>query len=137
MRHYLIMSHGRLALGLKDTLEMFVGKREDISYVAAYIDDKRICDIVNPIISKLHKDDELIILTDLLGGSVNTEMMKYLSRPHTHLIAGFNYSLILELVTQTSQYLTKEEIEEIIKKSRQQMAYVNSLKTHKENGDEY
>jgi len=137
MRHYLIASHGKLVLGLKDTLEMFVGKRNDISYIAAYTDDKKISDIANPIIEKLDKDDELIILTDLLGGSVNREMMQYLSRPHTHLIAGFNYGLILELVIQTSQYFTKEEIEGIIKKSRQQMAYVNSLQTEKEDGDEY
>lgn len=137
MRHYLIMSHGKLVLGLKDTLEMFIGKRDDISYVTAYVDDRKLSDIVDPIISKLHKEDELIILTDLLGGSVNSEMMKYLVRPHTHLIAGFNYALVLELIMQPPQYLTKEEIEDIIIKSRQQMAYVNSIKAQKEDGDEY
>lgn len=136
MRHYLIMSHGKLALGLKDTIEMFVGIRDDISYVAAYVDDRKLSDIVSPIVSKLDKEDELIIITDLLGGSVNREMMKYLSRPHTHLIAGFNYGLILELIIQTAEYLTKEEIEKIIEKSRRQMAYVNSLETRMEDGDE-
>lgn len=137
MRHYMIASHGKLVLGLKDTLEMFVGKRDDISYVAAYTDDRKLSDIVNPIVEKLNKDDELIIITDLLGGSVNREMMQYLSRPHTHIIAGFNYALILELVIQSSEYLTKEDVEVIIEKSRQQITYVNSLQTEKEDGDEY
>ena len=137
MRQYLIMSHGKLTLGLKDTLEMFVGKRDDISYITAYVDDVKLSDMVKPIISKLGQEDELVIITDLLGGSVNNEMMQYLSRPHTHLIAGFNYCLILELVTQGSEYLTEEKIEDIIEKSREQMAYVNAIKTKMDDEDEY
>lgn len=137
MRNFIIMSHGKLALGIKDTLEMFVGKKNNISYIAAYVDDKKVSDMVNPIISKLSKEDELIIFTDLLGGSVNSEMMHYLNRPHTHLIAGANYGLILEMVLQTSEYLTKEEIEEMIQKFRNQMAYVNNIVPQKEEGDEY
>lgn len=137
MRHYIIMSHGKLVLGLKDTLEMFVGNRKDITYITAYVDDVKLNDMVKPIISKMGYEDELVIITDLLGGSVNNEMMQYLRRPHTHLISGFNYCLILELVTQSSEYLTKEKIEDIVQKSREQMAYVNIIEANKDEGDEY
>lgn len=91
--------------------------------------------MVSPIISQLNEEDELIIFTDLLGGSVNSEMMNYLSRPHTHLIAGANYALILEMILQTSEYMTKEEIEEMIEKFRSQMAYVNNIIPQKDEGD--
>lgn len=137
MRHYIIMPHGKLVLGLKDTLEMFVGNRKDITYITAYVDDVKLNDMVKPIISKMGYEDELVIITDLLGGSVNNEMMQYLRRPHTHLISGFNYCLILELVTQSSEYLTKEKIEDIVQKSREQMAYVNIIEANKDEGDEY
>lgn len=137
MRHYLIMSHGKLALGIKNTLEMFVGAKDNIHYISAYVDDTKLSDVVRPFISSLDKEDELIILTDLLGGSVNSEMMKYIKRPHTHLIAGFNYSLILELVLQTSDYMTREEIQTSIEKARMQMTYVNSIEAKVDEGDEY
>ncbi len=42
------------------------------------------------IIDALCDDEELIVTTDIFGGSVNNEFMKYLSKSNIHLIAGVN-----------------------------------------------
>ncbi len=47
-----------------------------------------------------YKDKEIIVLTDLFGGSVNNEFLQYINQDHVYLVAGLNLSLLIELVSQ-------------------------------------
>ncbi|HGF7712572.1 TPA: PTS sugar transporter subunit IIA, partial [Enterococcus faecium] len=43
---------------------------------------------------------ELIVVTDIFGGSVNNEFLNYIYTPNFYLIAGMNLPLLIELITQ-------------------------------------
>lgn len=42
--------------------------------------------------------DQVILCTDILGGSVNQLAVPYLSRPNTYLFTGINFPLLLQLM---------------------------------------
>ena len=69
----------------------------------------------------------MIVLTDLMAGSVNQKFMPRIARPHTHLLTGMNLSLAMALtaVESTDSYLTEERINQIVDEARNQVQYVN------------
>lgn len=136
MRKILLATHGRYAEGLKNTAHFFVSEDYQIESISAYVDDQNIKDQLNQFFNKCSEDDEVIILTDLSGGSVNRECMSYLMRAHTHIISGVNLSIILELSFVQNQYLTEIDIYDVIEKSQKSIQYVNHLTAYYDENDE-
>lgn len=76
MKKILIMTHGELASGFAHTLKMIVGDIADVEALSAYTTpgydlEKEI----KKVMDALSEDDELLVVTDLYGGSVNNEWM--------------------------------------------------------------
>ena len=76
---------------------------------------------------RLCDDEELIVTTDIFGGSVNNEFMKYLTRPNIHLIAGVNLPLLFELIMNLESENTVQMIENAVQNAREQLQYCNPL----------
>ena len=70
MRRYIIASHHLMAHGLADTLR-FLTSREDIIDISAYIDDSDLETMIRTAFESFDPEDEVVIMTDMLGGSVN------------------------------------------------------------------
>lgn len=124
----LIATHSIFAEGIKKTLELILGEQPAVSTLCAYTDG--ISEIETPvkeIISHLKDDEELIIATDLFGGSVNNEFMKYLSSSNIHLIAGINFPLLVELVLNLDNTDTAQMIQSAVSTGRDQLLYCNAL----------
>ncbi len=129
MRKFLIASHGQLANGLKHTLKLFIGNVEQYSTLCAYDDDVKISSQIEEFDNDLSTDDELVILTDILGGSVNQELTnKYSVRENTHLIAGCNLPLLLELtVLPEDEAISEQQIRDIVERCQRSIVYVNDV----------
>ena len=69
--------------------------------------------------------DELIVLSDVFGGSVNNELMKYLSKKNYYLIAGMNLPLVMSLAT-TMDMNTEEQIDLAVN-GMKQVIYCNEM----------
>ena len=52
------------------------------------------------------------MLTDLFGGSVNNEFMKYISNPQIRLIAGMNLALVITAMSISEMKNNAAEVEE-------------------------
>lgn len=78
------------------------------------------------LLDSFPKDEEVVVLVDLLGGSVCNEFIKLTGRRPFHLIAGLNLGLLMQFVFAPEE-LTKEMIEEIIDDARASIVYVNQL----------
>ena len=88
--------------------------------------DSEITNKLENLLDSFPKEDEVVVLVDLLGGSVCNEFIKLTGRRPFHLIAGLNLGLLMQFVF-TSEELTKEKINEIIGEARQSIVYVNDL----------
>lgn len=99
MRKIIIASHGELATGILNTLSMIVGDKyvKNIETFSLYPGEDA-ADLVNKLETKLNKDDEYIILTDILGGSVDNAFSTLLLNENVYLISGVNLLLLLEIV---------------------------------------
>lgn len=117
----LIISHGKMAEGVLNTLEFFLGKKENMTAICCYVDGVEPKPALEEYFSKLN-DETVVVFTDLLRGSVNTAMLKYLKRDHTYLYAGFNLAMILELMGYTDP--TDEDIKNLLTLGREELVDV-------------
>ncbi|KJY57435.1 hypothetical protein LDX54_09330 [Lactobacillus sp. IBH004] len=128
----ILVSHGKLAKGMKNTVEMIAGNQDNLEAYEAYkngtSDDSFIGDIKNSL-DKVG-DQKAVIITDVLGGSVNNEMTQLL-KDHQNLtvLTGMNLPLVITLVTTADSGLTQESIEEAINEGQKGVLSINKLMT--------
>lgn len=116
----ILATHGNFAKGILDSLQMIAGIQEDITTICAYTEKN--VDYSRVFEEELKKHDDrqsrLLIITDLLGGSVNNEFMKLQELYPFTLIAGLNLSLLLELALSRFE-LTDDKIKEIVERNKE------------------
>lgn len=135
MRRFVIASHHLLAHGLKDTLN-FLTCREGIVDISAYMDDSDLEEKIQEVFASFDDEDEVVMMTDMLGGSVNQKFCPYIRR-NRHLICGINLPCALSLVLQPEeQELTPELVRGIVEESRKHLIYVNEYHDSTEEDDE-
>ena len=136
-RHIVIASHSTLAEGMANALKFFEGDSLKLTVLSAYVDNKPIEGQIEEIFNQFDKNDEVVVLTDLLGGSVNQKFFTYISRPHTHVITGMNLSLAMAITMEpVDGYLTSEKIQSIVSEAQNQVKYVNELAADSSEDDE-
>lgn len=127
MNQIILASHGNLAKGMQDTLNMIVGEIESVKAFSSYRDeDENIRISVENVIKECYGKKEIYILTDIFGGSVNNEMMSLLNDyPKIHIIAGMNLGLVISIAT--SNEITEEMLNDFIKESKETVIYCNQI----------
>lgn len=124
----LIATHSVFADGIKNAMELVTGEQNSVSTLCAYTNDMTEVETpIKEIIDALCDDEELIVTTDIYGGSVNNEFMKYLSKSNIYLIAGVNLPLLFELIMNLESENTVQMIETAVKNARKQLQYCNPL----------
>lgn len=133
MRHVVLASHHRFAQGLADTLE-FLGAKCDFHVICAYVDDQPLEPQVAAVFERFGPDDEVLVLTDILAGSVNQKFMPYVG-PNVFVVAGVNVVLAMELCLAPMP-LTNEGIEEAIAMTGQSIKLLNTIQVEDDEADE-
>lgn len=133
MRHVILASHHHLAQGLADTLE-FLGCKNDFKVVCAYVDDEPLAPQVAKIFESIDPEDEVLVCTDIMQGSVNQAFVPYMG-PKVFLVAGVNVALVFELCLKPGE-LTCEEIEASVEMARQSMKLINTVQVEDDEDDE-
>lgn len=131
----ILASHGELAQGLKHTTEMIVGETNNIYALSAYRDeDKPIEKQLEPLINTIDTH-HLFILTDILGGSVNNEMLSIVKKyPEIQLITGMNLPLVISIATQLGA-ISENLLASLIEESKQSVINCSLLlKNNEEQG---
>lgn len=128
MNKIILASHGGMSAGVKDTLSMVLGDVPNIYTAAAFRDEKKsILDRVRRILDSFDASDKVYILTDVLGGSVNNDIMTLLGDyPDLTIICGMNLSLVLALAMADGP-VSGEELENLIEQAREQIVDCTKL----------
>lgn len=119
MNRIVLASHGGFANGARDTLDMIVGDVSNVYTVSLARDDKdQIEDRVLSLIDSFDPSDAVYILTDMLGSSVNNQMVSlWAKRPEVTVVAGANLPLILEIAL-AEKPLSEDELARAIEQGR-------------------
>lgn len=114
-----LASHAHLASGLKSSLLIFMSECLNLTVYDAYTegDTTTIQEHLDAFYESVAPEDEVLLLSDIYGGSVNTAMCAYLDRPHTRLVTGVNLSFLIEVMAENT--LSDERLDQIIQTSRE------------------
>ena len=123
-----IATHGELAKGLVSALKIIVGDVADIQTVCGYTTPD--FDLDQTIQSIMNQHDfnqyELVVCTDMMGGSVNNGFVKYLGQYPFHLVTNTNLAFLVDLLLTpggiNKEMLTKKAKEELVS-----VKYINSM----------
>lgn len=133
MRHIVLASHHQFAYGLADTLE-FLGVKDPIHVICAYMDETPLGDQIGEVFAEIPEGSEVLVLTDILAGSVNQAFMPHL-RPGVFIVAGVNVVLAMELCLMAGE-LDEGRIEEAIAMAGSSIRLINTLEIEDGEDDE-
>ncbi len=126
-RKVLIATHGKLASGMKDAA-VFISGCTDIKVLCCFCEDINDPLEIQTEIKKLIKNDsdEIIVFTDLLGGSVNRTITELLgSYNNLHIVTGINLAIILEFICSNEDTVTA--IHKAIEAGKNDIHYMNEI----------
>lgn len=116
-------SHGTFASGIKSALDILLGKSDNLTVINAYLNQDNFEEQLAAFFKDIPDTEQVVMLSDLYGGSINQKMFAYLTRPETYLIAGINLALVLDLVLKTES-VDMEKLKAIVKESREALRLV-------------
>lgn len=125
MKIYLL-SHGKLASGMKNTIELLAGQQSNLIAFDSYLENGP--DLIEFLQELAKGHSPFIVITDLLGGSVNRLALEKLASKDVYLISGMNVALVLSLVLLGSEANT-QQIKQTVDASKDtvQMLLPNSV----------
>jgi fructoselysine and glucoselysine-specific PTS system IIA component len=128
MRKFLIATHGSFANGVKSSLDIIIGQTENIFLIQAYVEEnKPIEDEVNAVLEQVSDDDELIVFTDLMGGSITNQVVRIALKKNVHIVSGFNLPLLIDVLLADVETPAVEMIESAMQNAKEQIVYVNKI----------
>ena len=124
MLRVFLASHAHLASGLQSAVELLAGIGDRLFVCDAYVDGGTfdVSGALNDFLADAAPDDQILLLSDLYGGSVNQAMFTYLDRPNTRLVSGVNMSFMMNVLSEDT--LSDERLDEIIEESREYLRRV-------------
>lgn len=135
MKKVLIASHGRIASGFKSAIEILKVNVGEATAVDCYIDDSDYTPKLQAFIDSVGPDDDAIIFTDLIGGSVCNKVMTLKpEKKGIQHVAGANLITIIECLL-TGEKLTAEKVDEIVAGGSSQMQRVSVGQAATDDGD--
>lgn len=136
MIRFVFASHGRMAEGLRDTIAFLTSTEEGLYSISAYTTpDYDIQKEVDALFTSFDKDDTVIIMTDIMQGSVNQKFYPYLGEK-VHLISGINVPAAMTLVLMREDAVGRQDILQVIKDAKNTLVYVNDWTTETGEDDE-
>lgn len=132
MKKILVVTHGKLAGGVVDTVKMLTGDNANLHHIDAYVDSKDFSIEAEQFLQK-NQQNPIVVMTDLYGGSVNQRFAQLQTQYTFHLVTGFNLPLVLEILL-SDEALTDDLLNTLINQSQQEMRLV-TLISHNHNND--
>ena len=136
MIRYLFASHGPLASGMAESVTFIAGKDKHIDTICAYIDPSiSLVQQIEDVFNTYDSNDEIIVLTDLYGGSVNNEFINLLQKKKFYLVAGMSMALAIQLLMALDENDLENGIKNAVNEGNSAVIYCNDL-IKKENEEE-
>lgn len=122
----ILASHGKFASGILSSLKLLYGNTDSVTAMDCYIDPKYdLQKNVKKVIDE-NSNNRLLVITDIFGGSVNNEFLKYIKEPNFYLVSGLNLPFLLELMTQITGTSDLESlIKQVLDNSKKSIQFCN------------
>ena len=119
----LVIGHGRFAEGIKSVANIIVGDLSEVTFMNTFVDDIAFHVELDNYFSK---NNNVLVLTDLFGGSVNQAIIQYITKVNINIITGINIPLILEILLSNT-IGNDLDFRQIISSAKEQIVFVNDM----------
>ena len=128
MRKFLIATHGTFSSGIKSSLDIIIGQMDNVFIIDAYVDgNKSIEEALNSILKDVKISDELVVFTDLLGGSITNQVLRFALKENVHVVSGINLPLLIDVLMADADVPVATVIERAMGNAKDQIVYVNKM----------
>lgn len=128
MIRIVLASHGRLAEGMRESVRLIMGNTDAVTTICAYCEPGiSLGEQIERTLSLFAPEDKVIVVTDVFGGSVNNEFMKYIKKDCFYLIAGMNMPLVIQLLTMDDTEHVEEALDMYLLEARKGIVNCNTL----------
>lgn len=139
MRQFIIASHAHFAAGINESVSLLSGERDNVRTLSMYVDGNNdLAAAAAKMLVETPEGDDLVVCTDLFGGSVNNEFTSIVQRrPNTYLVTNMNLPLLIQLLFAEEGRDTAEVIREICAADDTRVKFVNDLIEDTEDDEEF
>lgn len=139
MRQFIIASHAHFAAGINESVSLLSGERDNVRTLSMYVDGNNdLTAAAAKMLDETPEGDDLVVCTDLFGGSVNNEFTSIVQRrPNTYLVTNMNLPLLIQLLFAEEGHDTAEVIREICAADDTRVKFVNDLIEDTEDDEEF
>ena len=139
MRQFIIASHAHFAAGINESVSPLSGERDNVRTLSMYVDGNNdLAAAAAKMLDETPEGDDLVVCTDLFGGSVNNEFTSIVQRrPNTYLVTNMNLPLLIQLLFAEEGRDTAEVIREICAADDTRVKFVNDLIEDTEDDEEF
>lgn len=139
MRQFIIASHAHFAAGINESVSLLSGERDNVRTLSMYVDGNNdLAAAAAKMLDETPEGEDLVVCTDLFGGSVNNEFTSIVQRrPNTYLVTNMNLPLLIQLLFAEEGRDTAEVIREICAADDTRVKFVNDLIEDTEDDEEF
>lgn len=131
MIKFVLASHGKLAEGMRDSVSLILGESIELYTICAYTQGSEdVTEEIERLFDTFDEKDEIIVMTDLFGGSVSSAFARLMQKRKFWLVAGFSLGLVVDIMLIQDEEHIEREIETAIENARDLMRFYNPLLQH-------
>lgn len=122
MPRLIFASHGSLCEGMKESVSMIIGQAADCIETRPLYPGQNPQDFLHDLTKEIDADptgQNVLILCDVLGGSVHTALSELAAKPNVTVFSGMNLGLALESVMQVQQGLENVDYTALAQSARE------------------
>lgn len=111
----IIVTHGDMAIGMKDATEMIIGKQDKFSAVGLYAGES-IEDLSKKVEEEIERTNckEIILFTDMFGDTPTNVCTLISAQRGCTVITGVNLTMVLECLINRSKLKIDELVEYVV-----------------------
>jgi len=107
----IILTHGSLGVELLKTAEMIIGKQDKVDILSVQ-SGSSLSELATRLdfLKEKYKNDGLLILTDMFGGSPSNIAMAYLDDKNIEVVTGVNLPMIIKAFSIRKDITSPQEL---------------------------
>ncbi|WP_312699478.1 PTS mannose transporter subunit IIAB [Sedimentibacter sp.] len=127
MINLLLVTHGNFGRELLKSSELIIGNIENAESISFEYGNsfETLLNKVEEAVERLSKDDDLIIFTDMYGGSPYNAVARVSGNRSFYHITGINFPLFIDIAVNRDAYSLEDIAEKIIKNGKKSIVFVN------------
>lgn len=133
MNQFVIATHATLAQGFTETVRFFYSDLDNVRFVNAYVKSQEFEKELRAALEDI-RENNVVVLTDVAGGSVNQVAAKLMPEYGFHLVSGINLPLLLDLMSEAED-VDERAIRSAMESGHDGMVYMNGMVPSEDGAD--